>query len=129
MRWRWMMPIGRRNSGAIRRMATKRAGFGFRPDRRLGQNADARADLHRLLDGLDIIEFHDYPHVYAALAEVAFDLLADAQVAIESRQNLRLAGVRRSRLCGEVSGCCGGQTTTIFSDRKGITFRSGDATG
>ena len=59
-------------------------------DRRLRQDADPGPDFHRLLDRLDIIELHHDSDVHRPLPQVAVDLLADAQVAIEGHKILAL---------------------------------------
>ena len=123
-RWRWMMPSGRRNSGAIRRTIAKAPSCAGLADRRLGQDAHAGADLHRLLDRFDVVELHHHADVHAALPQVAVDLLADDQVAVEAHEILALEVLGGDGLLPG-QACCGGHTSTIRSERSGITLQVG----
>src|SRR3989442_2109586 len=69
---------------------------GERPDSRLllhrvpGQDADARGDHDRLLDGLDVVELHHDVRLDVGLAERAVDRFADRQLAVERHEGLAI---------------------------------------
>ena len=62
--------------------------FDVHPQHAHGQDADAGAQRHGLFHGLDVVEVHDDVHVHAALAQVALDLSAHAQVVVEGHEIL-----------------------------------------
>ncbi len=75
----------------------QRSGLDFLLNGRLGQDADPRPDLHRLLDGLDVVELHDHLHVDLVLAEDLVQLPADDQLAVKADERLA-AKVREADL-------------------------------